>query len=67
MALTTFLHFLPRMEIFRSVALILPAFRGVVFYYAQEQFHLSLSALFGITHFLSVQENVKEIISILER
>jgi len=60
MALTTFLHFLPRLEMFRFVTLILPAFRDVVFYYAQEQHDHSLSALFGITLCLSVQENVKE-------
>jgi hypothetical protein len=66
MALTTFLHFLPRLEMLGSVTLILPTFRGVVFYYAQEQLDLSPSALLGITCSLSVQENVKENISVLE-
>jgi len=65
MALTTFLHFLPRLEMFRSVTLTLPTFRDAVFYYAQEQTDLSLSALFGITRSPSVQENVKENIPIL--
>jgi hypothetical protein len=65
MALTTFLHFLPRLKMFRSVTIILLAFRVVVFHYAQELFNLYLSALLGITCSLSVQENVKQNILIL--
>ena len=64
MALTNFLHFLQTLEMFRFVILILPTFRDVVFYYAQEKLDLSFSSLLGITHCLSVQENVKENISI---
>ena len=59
MALTTSLYFLQRLEMFRSVTLILPAFRVVVFHYAQEKFDLYVSALLGITCSFSVQENVK--------
>ena len=59
-ALTTSLHFLQRLEMLRSVTLILPAFRVAVFHYAQEQLDFYLSAPLGITCSLSVQDNVEE-------
>jgi len=65
-ALTISLHFLQRLEMFRSVTLILPAFHVVVFHYAQEKLDRYLSVPLGITCSLSVQDNVEENISILE-